>query len=148
MSKELFSIKAWGGRNLILKDYTKEMITNLICIIKECAMEDRFTISLEGSRAENMQFIEEYNINEEKIVNILSELKEEDFCYGLKNIQDGVEYNDLYVFCPVRELYNIKGIKETVDIYMRFNMIEDESGTYRTLVSLHKRNKPITYLFN
>ena len=132
---------------MILKDYTKEMITNLINIIKECSVEGRFTVSLEGSRVENMQFIEEYNVNEEKLVDILCGLVEEDFCYGLKNIQDGVIYNDLYVFCPTKELYNIKGEKELVDIYMRFNIIESQDGSCRVLVSLHQRNKPITYLF-
>ena len=132
---------------MILKDYTREMITNLIHIIKECALEGQFTISLEGSKIENMQFIEEYNINEEKIVDILSEITEEDFCYGLKNMKDGILYNDLYVFCPVKELYNIKGEKEVVDVYMRFNIVETDTDNYRLLISLHKRNKPITYIF-
>lgn len=111
-------------------------------------MDDRVTVSLEGSRVENMQFIEEYNINEEKIVDMLTGLTEADFCYGLKNMQNGNVCNDLYVFCPVRELYNIKGEKESVDVYMRFNIIETGEGKYRALVSLHKRNKPITYLFS
>ncbi len=133
---------------MILKNYTKEMITSLIIMIKECVMDDRVTVSFEGSRIENMQFIEEYNINEEKIVDILTGLTEADFCYGLKNMQNGNVYNDLYVFCPVRELYNIKGKKESVDVYMRFNMIEIGDGNCRALVSLHKRNKPITYLFS
>lgn len=132
---------------MILKDYTKEMITKLINIIKECAVEGRVTVSLEGSRTENMQFIEEYNVNEEKLVDILCGLSEEDFCYGLKNMQDGVVYDDLYIFCPEKELYNIKGEREAVDIYMRFNIMESEGGSCRTLVSLHKRNKPITYIF-
>ena len=132
---------------MILRDYTKEMINNLIEIIKECAIEDRITVSLEGSKTENIQFIEEYNINEEKLVSIVYELKEEDFCYGLKNIQDGIEYNDLFVFCPVHQMYNITGVKESIDIYMRFDIIGIDDGTYRALVSLHKRNKPITYLF-
>ncbi|MGM9934569.1 hypothetical protein [uncultured Clostridium sp.] len=133
---------------MILKNYTKEIITNLINIIKKCVMDDRVTVSLEGSRVENMQFIEEYNINEEKIVDMLTGLTEADFCYGLKNMQNGNVCNDLYVFCPVRELYNIKGEKESVDVYMRFNIIETGGGKYRALVSLHKRNKPITYLFS
>lgn len=132
---------------MILKDYTREMITNLILIIRECALDGQFTVSLEGSRIENMQFIEEYNINEDKIVDILSEITEEDFCYGLKNMKDGILYNDLYVFCPVKELYNIKGEKEIVDVYMRFNIVETDSDNYRLLISLHKRNKPITYIF-
>lgn len=134
-------------RNLIKKDYTREMVGNLIYIIKECAREGCFTVSLEGSRIENMQFIEEYNINEEKIVDILTMLSVEDFCYGLKNMKDGVLYNDLYVFCPVKQLYNINGKKETVDIYMRFNIIETDVNKYRIIISLHKRNKPITYIF-
>lgn len=132
---------------MILKDYTKEMITELISIIKECAVEGRVTVSLEGSRVENIQFIEEYNVNEEKLVDILCGLAEEDFCYGLQNMQGGIVYDDLYIFCPVTELYNIKGKKEIVDIYMRFNIIKSEGGSCRTLISLHKRNKPITYIF-
>ncbi len=133
---------------MILKDYTKEMISNLINIIKDCAMEGRISISLEGSRMENMQFIEEYNINEEKLVHILCNLKEEDFCYGLKNMKDGIEYNDLYIFCPIKKLYNITGEKENVEVYMRFNILEEDGKVQRVLFSLHKRNKPITYLFH
>ncbi|MGN0144599.1 MAG: hypothetical protein ACI398_06415 [Clostridium sp.] len=132
---------------MIKKDYTKEMVRNLISIVKECAREGRFTISLEGNKLENMQFIEEYNVNEEKIIDMLTLLNVEDFCYGLENMKDGVIYNDLYVFCPIRQLYNIKGKKETVDVYMRFNIIESGENNYRMIVSLHKRNKPITYIF-
>lgn len=135
---------------MIKKEYTKEMVRNLISTIKECAREGRFTISFEGSRYENMQFIEEYNVTEEKIIDIINLLAVEDFCYGLEYMRDGVIYNnDLYVFCPIKQLYNIKGQKETVDIYMRFNIIEIESDVnkYRMILSLHKRNKPITYIF-
>ena len=78
----------------------------------------------------------------------LLDLQKQISAYGLKNMQNGNVCNDLYVFCPVRELYNIKGEKESVDVYMRFNIIETGGGKYRALVSLHKRNKPITYLFS
>ena len=132
---------------MLLKDYSEEQIKNLIEIIRDCVRENRYTISLENNKLENIQFIEEYNINEKKRVNILFDLDYIDFCYGLQNLKDGVEQNNLYVFCVQRELYNIEDKKEIVDIYLKFNIICNEGEEYRMLVSLHKRNKPITYVF-
>ncbi|NOW03258.1 hypothetical protein [Clostridium beijerinckii] len=132
---------------MLLKDYSKEQIRNLVEIIKECVREDRYTISLEENKAENIQFIEEYNINEKKRISILCDIDYKDFCYGLQNVKNGVEQNDLYVFCLQKELYNVEGRREIVDIYLKFNVICNEVNSSRVLVSLHKRNKPITYLF-
>lgn len=132
---------------MLLKDYSEEQIKNLIDIIRDCVRENRYTICLEDNKIENIQFIEEYNINEKKRVDILFYLDYKDFCYGLQNLKDGIEQNNLYVFCLQRELYNFDDKKELVDIYLKFNIICNEEEEYRTLVSLHKRNKPITYLF-
>ncbi|HEX9027434.1 MAG TPA: hypothetical protein VF839_13335 [Clostridium sp.] len=132
---------------MLLKEYSKEQIENLIEIIRDCVRENRYTISLEDNKLENIQFIEEYNINEKKRVNILFDLDYKDFCYGLQNLKNGVEQNNLYVFCIQKELYNIEDKKELVDIYFKFNIICNEEEEYNTLVSLHKRNKPITYVF-
>ena len=132
---------------MLLKDYTEDQIKNLIDIIRDCVRENRYTISLENNKLENIQFIEEYNINENKRINILFSLGYKDFCYGLQDLKDGVEQNNLYVFCVQRELYSIEDKKELVDIYLKFNIIYNEGKEYRTLVSLHKRNKPITYVF-
>lgn len=132
---------------MLLKDYSEEQIKNLIEIIKNCARENRYIISLEDNKLENIQFMQEYNINEKKRINILFNLYYKDFCYGLKNLKDGFEENNLYIFCVQRELYNIEDKKESVDIYLKFNIICNEAEEYRILVSLHKRNKPITYVF-
>ena len=132
---------------MLLKDYSKEQIRNLVEIIKDCVREDRYTISLEENKAENIQFIEEYNINEKKRISILCDIDYKDFCYGLQNVKNGVEQNDLYVFCLQKELYNVEDKREIVDIYLKFNVICNEVSSSRVLVSLHKRNKPITYLF-
>ena len=132
---------------MLLKEYSKEQIENLIEIIRDCVRENRYTISLEDNKLENIQFIEEYNINEKKRINILFDLDYKDFCYGLQNLKNGVEQNNLYVFCIQKELYNIEDKKELVDIYFKFNIICNEEEEYNTLVSLHKRNKPITYVF-
>ena len=132
---------------MLLKDYSEEQIKNLIVIIKDCVRENRYTISLEDNQQENIQFIQDYNINENKRVNILFYLDYKDFCYGLQNLKDGIEQNNLYIFCVQKELYNIEDKKELVDIYFKFNIICNEAEEYRILVSLHKRNKPITYVF-
>lgn len=132
---------------MLLKDYSEKQIKNLVEIIRDCVRENRYTISLEDNKMENTQFIEEYNINEKKRIDILFNLDYRDFCYGLQNLKDGVEQNNLYVFCVERELYNIGDKKESVDIYLKFNITSNEEGEYRLLVSLHKRNKPITYVF-
>lgn len=132
---------------MLLKDYSKEQIGNLVEMIKDCVREDMYTISLEENKAENIQFIEEYNINEKKRISILCDIDYKDFCYGLQNVKNGVEQNDLYVFCLQKELYNVEDKREIVDIYLKFNVICNEVNSSRVLVSLHKRNKPITYLF-
>jgi len=134
-------------KKVLLKDYREEQIMNLIESIKDCVRENRYTISLEDNKLENIQFIQEYNINEKKLINILFDLDYKDFCYGLQNLKEGMEQNNLYIFCKQRELYNIIGKKELIDIYLKFSMICNESEEYRMLVSMHKRNKPITYVF-
>lgn len=132
---------------MLLKYYTREQIKNLVKIIKDCVSEGRYTVSLDDNKMENIQFIEEYNINENKCVDILFNIQYTDFCYGLKNMKDGIVKNDLYVFCPQRELYDIKGKKELIDIYLKFYVIHSQLEEYKVVVSLHKRNKPITYIF-
>ena len=132
---------------MLLKDYSEEQIKNLIESIKDSVRENRYTISLEDNKLENIQFMQEYNINENKRINILFDLDYKDFCYGLQNLKDGAEQNNLYIFCVQRELYNIEDKKELVDIYLKFNIICNESEEDKILVSLHKRNKPITYVF-
>lgn len=132
---------------MLLKDYSESQIKNLIEIIKECVRENRYTVSLEDNKLENIRFMQEYNINENKRINILFDLNYKDFCYGLQNLKHGVEENNLYIFCASRELYNIEDKKELVDIYFKFNIISNETKEYRVLVSLHKRNKPIIYIF-
>jgi hypothetical protein len=134
-------------KKVLLKDYSEEQVRNLIEIINNCVRENRYTISLEHNKLENMQFIEEYNINEKKRIDILFDLNYKDFCFGLQNMKDGIEQNDLYVFCIQKELHSIDNKKEIVDIYLKFNIICLECGEYHLLVSLHKRNKPISYLF-
>jgi hypothetical protein len=61
--------------------------------------------------------------------------------------QIGYEYEVLYVFVPQVQLFNADGEEETVDIYTKFNVIDLPAGSRAVVISFHKRNKPIDYLF-
>lgn len=44
-------------------------------------------------------------------------------------------------------LFNFDGDEETVDIYIKFNIIDLSEGNRVVVISFHKRNKPIGHLF-
>ena len=129
------------------QNYTKEEIDLVVEKIKECVISNKYTISLNEKRQENIDFINEYNINSNKQKHILLQLKTEDFCHTLQNTKIGYECEVLYVFVPQVELFNADGEEETVDIYTKFNIIELPKGNRTVVISFHKRNKPIQYLF-
>ena len=51
------------------------------------------------------------------------------------------------VFVPQVQLFNADGEEETVDIYTKFNVIDMSNGSRTVVISFHKLNKPIDYLF-
>jgi hypothetical protein len=71
----------------------------------------------------------------------------EDFCHTLQNTNLGFEHEVLYVFCPRVMLFNFEDNEELVDIYIKFNIIDLNGGKRVVVISFHKRNKPIDYLF-
>ncbi len=129
------------------RNYTWEQVTNILAKIHECIKEGRFYISKNENRKENLDFITEYNLSSRRQREILLKIKVEDFCHSLKNTKAGYEREILYVFCPQVRLYSLDDIEEEVDIYTKFNLIVKESGKRVVVISLHKRNKPIDYLF-
>lgn len=129
------------------QNYTKEDIENILCIIKECIECNKYTISFNQNRQENIEFVNDYNIRSDKQKRILLNIKVDDFCHSLQNMNAGYEHEVLYVFVPQVSLFNIEDIEEVVDIYTKFNII-DYGDTSRTIViSFHKCNKMIDYAF-
>ena len=59
----------------------------------------------------------------------------------------GYEREVLYVFVPRITLANALGKQELVDIYTKFNVIKGKNGRRTIVISFHKLNKPIGYLF-
>lgn len=129
------------------QNYTREQIDAILEKIKDCVRNNKYTIALNENRQENIDFINEYNIRRDKQKNILMQLNTEDFCHTLQNTKIGYEYEVLYVFVPQVQLYNADGEEETVDVYTKFNVIDMPNGMRSVVISFHKRNKPISYLF-
>ncbi len=129
------------------QSYTREQIEAILDKIKDCVVNNKYTIALNENRQENIDFINEYNIRSDKQKSILLRLRTEDFCHTLQNTKIGFEYEVLYVFVPQVQLFNADGEEETVDIYTKFNVIDMSNGSRTVVISFHKPNKPIDYLF-
>lgn len=128
------------------QNYTREQICSVLDTIKDCVRENRYSISKNQNRQENIDFKNEYNLTSRKQSEILLKIEPEDFCHTLQNTNLGFEHEVLYVFCPQVMLFNFSGKEELVDIYTKFNIIDLASGNRVVVISFHKRNKPIDYL--
>ena len=129
------------------QNYSREEIEDILTKIKACVSVGKYTISLNERRQENIDFINEYNIRSDKQKSILMQIEVEDFCHSLQNTKIGYEYEVLYVFVPQVQLFNVDSEEETVDVYTKFNVLDLPSGSKAVVISFHRRNKPIDYLF-
>lgn len=129
------------------RSYTKEHIRAVLSLIKDCIKQGNYVISLNENRQENRDFIAEFNLNSSKQRVLLLGIEPEDFCHSLRNTNKGYEHEVLYVFVPKVKLHNIDGLEKMVDVYTKFNLLEYSCGNRTIVISLHRRNKPISYLF-
>lgn len=129
------------------QNYTRKQIEDVLSMIKECINVGRFNIAMNENRQEDIDFINEYNIYPSKRKEILMQISVDDFCHSLQNMKIGYECEVLYVFVPRITLANALGKQELVDIYTKFNVIKGKNGRRTIVISFHKRNKPIGYLF-
>lgn len=129
------------------QNYNKDEIDRILKIIKECVGSDKYTIAINENRQENIDFINEYNIRSDRQKSILMELKIEDFCHTLQNTKIGYKHEILYVFAPQVYLFEAQGTEVTVDMYIKINIIDTVGGDRVVVISFHRRNKPIEYLF-
>lgn len=129
------------------QNYTEEDINIILERIKDCVRKNNYIISMNENRQENIDFINEYNIRSERQKSILLHIQTKDFCHTLKNTKAGYEHEVLYVFVPRVELFDAYGNEENVDIYIKFNIIETKNRDRTVVISFHRLNKPIYYLF-
>ena len=129
------------------QNYTREQIAAVLQTIQDCVRESRFIISKNENRQENIDFISNYNLKSEKQKEIILQIEPEDFCHTLQNTKLGFENEVLYVFCPQVILFNFEGNEEKMDIYTKFNIVDLNGGKRVVVISFHKINKLINYLF-
>ncbi len=72
------------------RNYTWEQIAMVLATIQDCIRENRFIISKNENRRENVDFINEYNLSNRRQKEILQKINPEDFCHSLFNF-DGIE---------------------------------------------------------
>lgn len=129
------------------QSYTKQEISAVLQKIQECVSSGKYSVAQNANRAENIALIREYNLTSAKQRRILMEIEIEDFCHSLNNTNLGFEHELLYVFCPQVSLFNLDDEEKQLDLYIKFNILDFSTGSKVVVISFHKRNKPIDYLF-
>ena len=117
-----------------IKDYLKNI---KISIVKE-------TYYIAINRDENKKFIEDYNLTTKKIEEIILRLSVDNFCYAADNFKEEYKHEILYIFC-IDEVLNYFGEFMEVDIYIKFNLINEDEFLY--IISFHELQNPINFLF-
>lgn len=125
-------------------DFTEDNIKQYLDLIKKLILCGQYIIS---KRDENDAFVFEYRIDTAKEKEILLNLHYKDFCYAAANYKPEYAHERLYVFCKEYELDHW-GNSEEVLIYIKTNITQSRSGNdYMIIISFHKLNNPIKYLF-
>lgn len=128
-------------------DFTPGDIKKYLDDIRKIVLEGKYIIAKNENRQENMDFIDDYKIDTKKEKEILLSLQFDDFCYAVDNAKKEFAHEKLYIFCKGYELDNW-GTLEFVEIYVKTNITQTRRGDdFMIVISFHKRNKPISYLF-
>lgn len=115
---------------------TTDDVTEYLKEIKNSIKNDKNNLKLQNNRLKNFEFMVEYNLNSDVIIDIINELELDDFEEKVKNNHKSDRYKDeiLYIFSKKRELTNINGNKKLITIYIKFNYINPNV----ILVSFHE----------
>ncbi len=128
-------------------DLTPDDIKAYLSKFRKFILDGKYSIAQNENRQENIDFIEDYKIDTKKEKEILLGIQYDDFCYAVDNDNEEFSHEILYIFCKCQEL-DYWGTLENVDIYIKINMTQIRNGDdFVFIVSFHKRNKPIEYLF-
>jgi hypothetical protein len=128
-------------------NFSEDQIKIYLSTFKKLVSNDKYTISTGPKRQENDDFISDYKIDTNKEKEILLSLDHRDFCYATDNENPQYAHEKLYVFCKECKL-DYWGEIVDVEVYIKTNVTKSRKGNdVAIVVSFHKLNKPITYLF-
>lgn len=113
--------------------------------VKEAIRNNRYRISVNAKRQDNMDLFLNYVLDEVKAKEILLSLMPADFSEILYNEHKGFEHELLYVFGKDVSLLERHGTEEkTVSLYIKFNKLDN---CFVVVISFHEQKHPLTYYF-
>lgn len=113
--------------------------------VKEAVRNNRYRISANAKRKDNIELFLNYVLDEAKAKEILLSLVPADFSEILHNEHKGFEHELLYVFGKDVSLLERHGSEEkTVSLYIKFNKLDN---CFVVVISFHEQKHPLTYYF-
>lgn len=113
--------------------------------VKEAVRNNRYRISVNAKRQDNIDLFLNYVLDEAKAKEILLSLIPTDFSEILYNEHKGFEHELLYVFGKDVSLLERHGTEEkTVSLYIKFNKLDN---CFVVVISFHEQKHPLTYYF-
>jgi len=113
--------------------------------VKDAVTKDRYRISRNARRQDNLNLFLGYVIDEAKAKEILLSLTAGDFSEIRRNEHKGFEHEQLYIFGKDVLLLERTGTEEkTVSLYIKFNKLED---CFVVVISFHEQKHPLEYYF-
>ena len=128
-------------------NHTREEIDSVLSDFKNMVLENRYVVSMNDNRQENISFTDKYNLRGNRLKSVLLSIETEDFCYSVNNIKPGYEHEILYIFVPQVVVHDSDDIAHIIDTYIKFTFLSAGNYDYTAVISFHQRNKPIRYLF-
>ncbi|CCL24346.1 hypothetical protein QES_4122 [Clostridioides difficile CD149] len=112
---------------------------------KACIESENFIISQSENRQDNNDFLKKYNLDKNKQIEMLNCLTKEDFSKSEEHRNH--EGRILYFFGKKYELTNIDGLREEVELYIKFYIAEKKrtKEDFTIIISFHPAKYSIKY---
>ena len=126
------------------KKYTNHSIDEIdiyLCKIKKQIEKENFIVPVTNKRADNQNFINNYQLTTKKQKNMLMQLEATDFCYSADDYNNKIEKH--YIFAKEYEL-DFWGSISNILVYIKIVQKEDN---FVVVISFHEAKKNVKYLF-
>ena len=120
----------------------KGLVEYILDEMMECVEQGNFVVK---QTEKNEEFAFEFSLTNEIRRNMLLTLKVEDYF----NSNESKNFPGRYIheFCPQYNLINVDGNDESVDVYVKFEVEEEDTGKQTVVISLHRAEKGVHFAF-